>query len=87
MFLPPDHEIHCIQNRFVKNIVLSNIIRVLFCAFPRAHLGIKKFKLLLCTSVYHISNPSVREFGDQDTIPRFTRLIPGNVCVQDEDIW
>ena len=76
-----------ICNKFVKNIGLSNIIRVLFCAFPGAHLHIKKFEVLLCTSVYHKGNPSVREFGYQDAIPRFTRLIPGNVCVQDEDIW
>ena len=48
---------------------------------------IKKLKILLCTSVYHKGNPSLREFRYQDTTPTFTRLIPGNVCIQDKDIW
>ena len=40
-------------------------------------------RVLLCSSVYHRGNPSVREFRYQDTTLTFTRLIPENVCVQD----
>ena len=55
-FLPSDHEIHCMHNKFVKNIILSNIIRLLFCAFPGAHLDLKKSKVHLGNSVYHKDN-------------------------------
>ena len=46
-YLPSDHEIPCIHNKLVKKIVLADIVKVLFCALPRAHLDIKKIKVLL----------------------------------------
>ena len=55
-FLPSDHEIHCMHNKFVENIILSNIIRLLFCAFPGAHLDITQSKVHLGNSVYHKDN-------------------------------
>ena len=81
-FLPSDHEIHCIHNNLVQNIVFSNIARVLFYAFSVAHPDIKKFKAFLRASVYHKCSPRVSEFGYQDATVRFICLIPGNVCVQ-----
>ena len=85
-FFPSDHEIHCTHSKFVKNVI-SSIIRILFCAFSGTHLDIIKFKVLLRTSIYNKGNGSVREFGCQDTTPKFSGLIPENVCLPDEDIW
>ena len=51
-------------------------------------LDIKKFKILLCTSVYHEGNLSPRDFKNQDITPsenrKFNCLIPGNSYVQNE---
>ena len=70
----------------------TNLLKTLFflklLKFYFASLDNKKFTVLLCISVYHKGNPSVsRESEYQETTPRFTRLIPGNDCVQGEDIW
>ena len=73
--------------KYTVFIVLSHIIRDFICPFSEAHLDIKKFKVFLCTSFDHKNNPSVRQFGYQDTTSRLTHYMPGNGCVQAENIW
>ena len=71
----------------LKTWVFLTLLEIYFSTFPGAHLDVTKFKVLLRASVYPKGDPSVRECGYQDTTSRFTRLIPGNVCVQDDDMW
>lgn len=68
----------------LKTLFFLTLLEFYFAHFQEPILILKNLKFF---TVYHKGNPSDKEFGYQDTTPRFIRLIPGNVCVQDEDIW
>ena len=57
--LPSDHEIYCIHNKCVKNLVLSNTIRVLsdymFCVCPGTHSTLILTKFIVFLRVFCLS--------------------------------
>ena len=62
----------------LKKLFLLTLLKFCFVHCHELILILKKSKFFF---FYHEGNPSFREFEYQDTTPRFTRLIPLNVCV------
>ena len=68
----------------LKTLFFLTLLEFYFAHFQEPILILKNLKFF---TVYDKRNPSDKEFRYQDTTPRLICLIPGNVCVQDEDIW